>query len=168
MSSNNYSYKTMQRQRPCAYCKEFGHHIRVCKLLEAKNLRKNPRVSMVNPHIPPNPATKNTFADLSSDDEIEDGEIVEDRILRMSVVKDAKPYCEPPPLPSKIESTWTRSNIKVIQIPTPITPTLIVVDSKSDDEEIPYSDYTISSEMIAYMKKIRGRSWVDIEYDSDL
>jgi hypothetical protein len=45
-------------QTPCAYCKEFGHHIRVCELLEAKNRRQKslniiPAVDGAKPRIPP-------------------------------------------------------------------------------------------------------------------
>ena len=32
--------KPQQQGRPCAYCKEFGHHIRNCPVLAAKNARK--------------------------------------------------------------------------------------------------------------------------------
>ena len=32
--------KPQQQGRPCAYCKEFGHHIRCCPVLAAKNARK--------------------------------------------------------------------------------------------------------------------------------
>ena len=170
-------------QRPCAYCKEFGHHIRSCELLEAKNRRQQeqvpmakPQVPMAKPHIPPSiikvsitpkPAAKNTFAELySSDEEVEEGEIVEERRPnRIAVVSDSETSCEPPTPPS---TQWTRSGIKVVQLPR-CQP--VIVESDSDDEG-PGCDYGALayslSEMATYMEKFRGRSWADIEYDSDL
>ena len=164
-------------QRPCAYCKEFGHHIRSCELLEAKNRRQQEQVPLAKPHIPPSiikvsiiakPAAKNTFAELySSDEEVEEGEIVEERRPnRIAVVSDSESSCEPPPPPPKSDNTWTRSGIKVVQLPR-CNPVAVVDDSESDDEERPSFNYALS-EMAIYMEKLRGRSWVDIEYDSDL
>jgi len=170
-------------QRPCAYCKEFGHHIRACELLEAKNRRQQvqvpiakPQVPIAKPQVPPSiikvsivtkPAAKNTFAELySSDDEVEEGEIVEERRPnKIAVVSDSETSCEPPP-PSP-PPQWTRSGIKGIQIPR-CQP---IVESDSEDEG-PGCDYGALayslSEMAKYMEKFRGRSWADIEYDSDL
>jgi hypothetical protein len=181
-------------QIPCAYCKELGHHIRFCSILEAKN--RNQQYPASNTHIPSSiikvsitssfpvrttiaKQAKNTFAELySSDDEVEEGEIVEEdrvRPSRVAIVSDyySESSCEPPPPPpSKNDSAWTRSGIAVVQIPR-CNP---VVDSNSDNEEKPYANKTeMTAETIAelakfsaYMEKIRGRSWVDIEYDSDL
>ena len=180
-------------QIPCAYCKEFGHHIRFCSILEAKN--RNQQYPASNAHIPSSiikvsitgsfpfrtttaKQAKNIFAELySSDGEVEEGEIVEEdrvRPSRFAVVSDyyseSESSCEPPPPPpSKSDSAWTRSGI-IVQIPR-CKP--VVVDSDTDKKE--FIEPEMTAEMIeemeqfsAYMKKIRGRSWVDIEYDSDL
>lgn len=170
-------------QRPCAYCKELGHHIRMCELLEAKNRRQvpmaKPQVHTAKPQVPqsiikvsitPKYVAKNTFAELySSDDEVEEGEIVEERRPnRIAVVSDSESSCEPPPPPPKCDSTWTRSGIKVVQLPR-CDP--VAVDGDSEDEG-PGCDYEALAaslaEMASYMEKFRGRSWADIEYDSDL
>ena len=161
-------------QRPCAYCKEFGHHIRECELLEAKN-RRQPALleksyvppSIIKVSITPKPVAKNTFAELySSDDEVEEGEIMEERRPnKIAVVSDSENSCEPPPPPP---TQWTRSGIKVVQLPR-CQP--VIVESDSDDEGhgCDYGALAYSlSEMAKCMEKFRGRSWADIEYDSDL
>ncbi len=201
-------------QTPCAYCKEFGHHIRVCELLEAKNRRQKslniiPAVDGAKPRIPPSiinvkitcpfPVTKtkntktskNAFSELySSDDEIEDGEIVEENRFshetpsgrfsgessnsyahsslwncpsaRVAFVSDSESSCGSV---SKSDSKWSRSGIKGIQLPVCQS---IVTNSDSEEEYpcIYYEDLAVGME--DFVKRFRGRSWVDIEYDSDL
>jgi hypothetical protein len=117
--------------------------------------------SIIKVIITPKPAAKNTFAELySSDEEIEEGEIVEEnRPNRIAVVSESESSCEPP-------SQWTRSGIKGIQLPRCNQ----VVDSDTDDEG-PGCDYEALAAsmavMSAYVEKFRGRSWADIEFDSD-
>lgn len=161
----------------CAYCKEVGHHIRQCAKLEEKNTRyskKNHQITVVIPSVskPVSQNPHNVFADLysSSDDDIEDGEIVEERSapfrLRSSIGSDSdSSYTE--------EKSWSRSGIKGIYVPMP-TNISVVQSSISDytsmieEESTSESTAKTTTEMFAYFEKLRGRSWVDIEYDSDL
>lgn len=85
-------------QIPCAYCKIAGHHIRDCAERKSVEERKRQSTSSQNwqtvrkqpKYVAPTPlrkveTVKNQFANLysSSEDELEEGEIAEDR-----------PYCE--------------------------------------------------------------------------
>jgi len=106
-------------QRPCAYCKENGHHIRVCSLLLEKNRRREKvqpvPVSVQQPSRKPIIAPKNMYTNLydSSDDEVEEE---------------------------------------------------VAIVSEPENADPVYKPFVIS----AYLEKYIGRSWVDIEYDSDL
>jgi len=162
-------------ERPCAYCKEFGHHIRACKLLEAKNRRQQSAVtptfkqvlpSVIKVSISAKPSTKNTFAELySSDDEVEEGEIVEEhRPKRMAVVSVLEPSCEPPtpPPPQK----WTRSGVKGVHVPRCLP---VERDSDNEGTECDYEAIKMGMASIAaYVAQFRGMSWVDIGLDSNL
>ena len=150
----------------CAYCKEVGHHIRQCAKLEEKNNRYPKKIQQITVVIPcvSKPVLQkphNVFADLySSDDDIEDGEIVED---------DLHSDCS-----STEERSWSRSGIKGIYVPMP---TNLSVLRSSIPEYVSMTEYnyetmaesTVESmaETFAYFETLRGRSWVDIEYDSD-
>ena len=66
---------------PCAYCKERGHHIKVCPLLEQKNKRANTvdkrmvekKCAVTKPiqKTEPKQAPRNKFNDLYSSDDDE-------------------------------------------------------------------------------------------------
>ena len=159
-------------QRPCAYCKENGHHIRNCALLAAKNSRAGKPLAVQVPKcVAQKPKSKNMYANLfdsSSDDEVEEGEIVEDR-PKPAVVSDSDDdsYCEPTPQTNS--NSWTRSGIKVVVIPQQVKPQVVVREPEDKNPEIDYEALAASmAEISAYFAKFRGRSWADIEYDSDL
>lgn len=177
-------------QRPCAYCKLAGHHIRDCE--ERKTTEERKRNSALKPqpiayverdwhtvrttttpkYVVPSlrkvETVKNLYANLysSSDDEVEEGEIVEED--------------RHPPLKSEIlmrgtssENTsepivplWNRSGVKGVVINTP------TVSSSSDDDSGPECDYVALAEGMTkiseYVAKFKGMSWADIECDSDL
>jgi len=157
-------------QIPCAYCKELGHHIRNCAKLEEKNRCNKMREKntiQVKVVIPSAPKYKqqNLFADLyhSSDDEVEDGEIVEDRSHRFSRLSICDSDSESK-VESVVEKEWTRSGIKGVVIPVSNT-----TNYSSSDNDCDYERITKSlAAMSAYVDKFRGRSWADIEFDSDL
>jgi hypothetical protein len=178
----------------CAYCKEVGHHIRQCAKLEEKNnrcpkksakysgleeggirglSRENPsgsrrynqQITVVIPCVSKPVLQKpysslcesgilhNVFADLySSDDDIEDGEIVEDNS-----------DCS-----STEEMSWSRSGIKGIYIPMPSTNLCVLRSSIPEYTIMTETTAETMAETFAYFETLRGRSWVDIEYDSDL
>jgi|LauGreDrversion4_2_1035121.scaffolds.fasta_scaffold253683_2 hypothetical protein len=154
--------------RPCAYCKELGHHIRFCGLLQGKAKRQDTTMYVV-PN--PTPVSKvvittasNRFASMyssSSDDEVEDGEIVEETRVRPEQFAEMSDSEEEE---NDSHNKWTRSNIKVVVRPT-------VVKQKSDETlgyTYTYEDMMEFMECFADLKqKFAGRSWADIEYDSD-
>ena len=149
-------------ERPCAYCKEFGHHIRYCSVLKNKNKIQESRAVR---SIVPTPVRKvvvvtNMFASIynSSDDEVEDGEIVEeDRKSNSIEVSDEE---------SEDEMLWTRSRItvqkpvmqKVIEPETPVA---------FDDDYIMKFIEEMRVEWEPIIRKCAGRSWAEISYDSD-
>ena len=151
--------------RPCAYCKELGHHIKFCRLLEEKNRLKQvaPKKSSQPVSAPstsrkPDPSLKkNMFVNLysSSDDEVEDGEIVEDVQIHTS---DSESSISS--VLSMSENKWTRSGIKTVYIPKCVE---VKETHDSDEESYPVYVYEPSPAWLKY----QGWSWVDIEYDSD-
>ena len=163
-------------QRPCAYCKKSGHHIRYCALLLEKN-RRQFNIPTPTPKVAPPPTLKNIFistnkyANLfeSSEDEVEEGEIVEERTVRLSVP--ISPLIHPSPskdLDSSNEK-WVRSGIKVI----PIQIQEIIKDKNNEpNDEVPeiidYEQVNSGLTLFERLKKYRGRSWADIENDSDI
>jgi len=153
--------------RPCAYCKETGHHIRDCLELAEKNRRQAmksgaPRPQCVEQKKPLAVFNrpKNTFANLysSSDDETEEGEIVESDQERSSFYP--SPLSSSPSLSSLSDGGWTRSGIKSVHIQTPFNNN---ISDETDDEDYPEYIHEPSAAWIKY----RGWSWVDIEYDSE-
>jgi hypothetical protein len=130
-----------------------GHHIRDCVELAEKNRRQAMKTSaQFSEQKTPGPSSKrpshknikNSFANLysSSDDEIEDGEIVETRSEEGSC------------------GGWNRSGIKSIHVPIcePIQ------NKETEYKEDEYKEYIYEP---LYYNKYKGWSWVDIEYDSD-
>lgn len=196
-------------QIPCAYCKIAGHHIRDCAERKSVEERKRQSTSSQNwqtvrkqpKYVAPTPlrkveTVKNQFANLysSSEDELEEGEIAEDRpycessssrfqgftdfaskseIFRRGTsnenvsVSDSESSVEgfTEERKSENQNKWSRSCLKVT-IPT--LPLIYV--SHSDDEEVE-CDYAKIAEgmakLSAYVDQFRGRSWADIECDSD-
>lgn len=152
-----------------------GHHIRECGLLAAKN-KKNMNTQIHVPHIhqiatatariatttvAAKVVTKNIYADLySSDDEVEEGEIVEeDRRSR-------RPLLEV----QTSDEKWTRSNIKGIVIMPCHSDT---ESTKSDDSDYDHEaiEKSIAESMAAmsvFLDQFRGRSWADIEFECDM
>jgi len=151
--------------KPCAYCKELGHHIKFCVSLKDKNRRKD---SVTEPNTKLNavitktqaaavkPLKKNNiFRDLyssSSDDEIEEGEIVEfDRHNRFAT-NDS----------DSDSSSWkrrsTNNNTNVIYIPC-------VKKLEDDDQDENYPIYNY--EPCPFLEKYKGMSWAEIEYYSE-
>jgi hypothetical protein len=148
-----------------------GHHIRSCKKLEEKNrcnkVRENPvcRIRVDIPSVSKPVASKpqNSFASLySSDDEVEEGEIVEDRTERISHISASDSESA---AASGVEKEWTRSGVKGVHIK------MVDTSSSSSDDENLVCDYEAMAESLAalsaYVDKFRGRSWADIEYDSE-
>jgi len=145
-------------QTPCAYCKEIGHDIR------SENVMKETKVS-------PHPNATNKFAQLYSSDEeeIEEGEIVEDLSVRFagscsfSYDSDSDSNSD-----SSRENEWSRSGTRSIRIPQ------VVQIAEEEEEESRYYNpefdyYNIpgGDEILAFIEKMRGMSWADIECDSD-
>lgn len=205
-------------QRPCAYCKLAGHHIRDCE--ERKTTEERKRNSTFKPQpiiasverdwhtVRTGPTTtpkyvvpslrkvetvKNLYANLysSSDDELEEGEIVEeDRHTRVTPfsIKDTQSmahsshasasleggvlnenWCKIATAPEPVVAhvpCWNRSGVKGVVINTPAGL------SSSDDDSGPECDYVVLAEGMAkladYVAKFKGMSWADIECDSDL
>jgi hypothetical protein len=181
-------------QRPCAYCKISGHHIRDCEERKASEERKRNSITATakpitetqdwhtvrktatsNNYVPPPlrkvETVKNSFANLysSSDDELEEGEIAEDRPYRAPAVSDTESETEsecsftPEPEPAK----WNRSSIKVV------IPTVQSQGSESDSDEGECEcDYVKLAEGLAfisaYVARYKGMKWEDIESDEDV
>ena len=141
----------------CSYCKG-PHHIRYCSILEAKNSRSS-KISAVSVVKKPfverkvarEPVVQNTFNCLysSDDDEIEEGEIVEEhRKVRRAHVTEEK---------------WTRSGVFVAKT-VPTEQNKIVEEEDLDPlRRLVHFDL----ESFAYYNKYKGMSWVDIEYEDD-
>lgn len=140
--------------RPCAYCKEIGHHIRDCRELAEKNrrqaMKKNapPRLEHKQAQTRPNliKINKSIFANLysSSDDELEEGEIIKNK---------------------RQEDEWSRSGINSVNIQIPVYTSDSSKDSSNDDDKEDHPKYIY--EPSAAWIKYKGWSWVDIEYDSE-
>ena len=149
-------------QYPCAYCKQPGHHIRYCKLLEDKNRTvAKSRMQPTKPQKTSNPSpdfsTKNKYAELYSSDEVEEGEIVEEfrKRPRIETTEDATN------LNVVCNDKWSRSGINGV----PIAQEQTSHSEPENEEEV--SGPVSLHEIYSYMEKLRGRSWADIEYDSD-
>ena len=143
----------------CSYCKG-SHHIRYCPILEEKNRRSSKfsatdgvikKPLFVERKIVPQ-IVQNTFNCLysSDDDEIEEGEIVEEhrKVQRTHVT----------------EEKWTRSGIFVANAAPPAEKNRIDEDEDLDPlRRLVHFDL----ESFAYYNKYKGMSWVDIEYEDD-
>lgn len=142
--------------RPCAYCKELGHHIKSCSLLMEKNRRQDTTKTATNVMNPnktfcEKKSPKNMFVDLyssSSDDEVEEGEIVEERRSTHS-------------LDNKWTRSGTRSGTRNIYIPRAMEE---LEDTTSDEDYVPP---VYNYEPYIYLEKYKGMSWAEIEYYSD-
>ncbi len=87
------------------------------------------------------------FVDLyssSSDDEVEEGEIVEERRSTHS-----------------LDNKWTRSGTRNIYIPRAMEE---LEDTTSDEDYVPP---VYNYESYIYLEKYKGMSWAEIEYYSD-
>ena len=153
---------------PCAYCKEFGHHIRYCSLLNDKKRRQEVATMRT---VVPTPVrkvivTSNMFTTIysSSDDEVEEGEIVEEDHVRPQLyidieVSDSESSREP-----IVEPKWTRSNIKVKRTPPQPLP---VVHIQPEYEQPVYTEERTEEyiAMLELFKGYKGRSWAEINYE---
>lgn len=115
--------------------------------------------------------TVSRFAELyssSDEDEVEEGEIVEDTISRAQV-KEQEQKQKQRQLEQECQQTqdrtpWKRSGVNgvVIKIPTP---------KPEDKEQVRYVRETYEAkddgQSFYYYLKYKGMSWVDIEYDTD-
>ena len=165
-------YIKYKMDRPCAYCKEYGHHIRYCAVLENKKPRKVVAINnaYVLPTLQVRPVvvtTSNRFATIysSSDDEVEDGEIVEDDRIRVVQQIDDAPESHHFSAPL-IEQSWSRSGIVAIKIP--------IYNHANVERTIADEDYVSDSEareakehMRMYLAKYIGRSWADFSDDEN-
>lgn len=195
-------------QRACAYCKIHGHHIRDCEERKEAEERKRSSASYkqsqtadasqrwqtVRPaattpkYVPPTlrkvETVKNQFANLysSSDDEIEEGEIVEEHVrVRPAIISvsdsdnDSIGFtvegCKSENVFSSSHQQqdlkWNRSGIKGVFVPQ----CSHTSESSSDDEEEGECDYAALAEGMTFMSefvaKYKGMSWVDLGSDSD-
>lgn len=153
--------------RPCAYCKTPGHHIRDCSELAEKNRRQEMKKSItaktetIKIPIPShNKHPKNAFANLysSSDDEIEEGEIIETHSDEGSLSS------------SNSDNAWNRSGLKSIYIPTPTcdkTSTSLKNNPEDEEEEDDRPEYVYVHIPCDITLKYKGWSWADIEYDTE-
>jgi hypothetical protein len=146
--------------RPCAYCKELGHHIKACSLLAEKNRKQDTRtVKTVSRELPNTrkPEKKNMFVDLyssSSEDEVEEGEIVEE-FRRTSDSENSSV--------SSSETNWSRSGTRTTPIYIPY-PKVDTDDCSLDDDYVPPVYNYVPFE---FCQTCKGMSWADIEYCSD-
>jgi hypothetical protein len=170
-------YDLYKMERPCAYCKEFGHHIRYCSLLDDKKRSQTPNAMrvMVPTSTRKVTVTSNMFATIysssSSDDEVEDGEIVEEDRVRPQLcidtdididISDSESSHEP-----IVEPKWTRSHIKVKHTPITIPQPLPVVHIQPEYKQPVYTEEQMA-EYIAMMERFKGykgRSWAEINYE---
>lgn len=146
----------------CAYCKERGHHIKVCPVLEDKNKRLNKSRNVVVPvRSAPSSATaskkveRNKFNYLYSSDEEEDpeeGEIVEESPPRLTLI-----------LPVE-EEMWTRNTYGISIANPSVYVHELQIATESQGE---CSPYVYEPETFIFYNKYKGMSWVDIEYCSD-
>jgi len=183
-ATNNHISSTIQpnMQRPCAYCKIQGHHIRDCEERKAAEERKRNsaqpassqnwqtvRSAATTPKYVPPPLRKvetvnNKFANLysSSDDEIEEGEIVEDR--RPIAVSDSESDSGSIYESDSTPASWNRSGIKGVFVPQ-------CTDSSSDGEGKEECDYAVidaSLKFISeYLARFKGMKWEDIESEDE-
>ena len=157
--------------RPCAYCKEFGHHIRYCSLLDDKKHHQKMNSVHVMVPTPVNRVivTSNMFATIysSSDDEVEDGEIVEEDRVKPQLCIDIDISDSESSRGPIVETKWTRSHIKVNRTPITIPQPLPVVHIQHEYEKPVYTEKQMAEyiAMLERFKGYKGRSWAEINYE---
>ena len=152
----------------CAYCHIVGHHIRECAELAAKNNKRRPvptQQLVQEPVLLPKqvPATtlskaprnepkpRNAFSALySSDEEEEEGEIVEERrpIPSVSVVFEEE----------QEEPSWSRGGFRGIQIAQQQVSEATECSDFYDEQSVVDGLKSLQ----AFVAQFHGMSWVDI------
>ena len=195
--------------KPCAYCKELGHHIKFCVSLKDKNRRKDsgtepkPKLNAVITKIQAavKPLKKNNiFRDLyssSSDDEIEEGEIVEfDRhnrfgqFLKSEVISEAESVGLPRKQQGEVQGFSTQavslretkefrrenatndsdsdsSSWKRRSTNNNTNVIYIPCVKKLEDDDQDENYPIYNYEPCPFLEKYKGMSWAEIEYYSE-
>ena len=147
----------------CAYCHIVGHHIRECAELAAKNNKRRPVPTQPQQLVPPattlsktlrnEPKPRNAFSALySSDEEEEEGEIVEERRPIPSTV-----VFEPEEPEEPEEPSWSRGGFRGIQIAQQESEAIECFDCYDEQSVI---DGLKSLQ--AFVDQFKGMSWADI------
>jgi hypothetical protein len=112
-------------------------------------------------------STVSRFAELyssSSEDEVEEGEIVEDTISRAQAKKEQEQNEKQRQIQTQDSAPWKRSGVKgiVIKMPKP---------EPEEKEKVTYVRETYEAkdggQSFYYYLKCKGMSWADIEYATD-